>query len=71
MAATIRRVVRAVSVSWRAICSNSPDELITWSMMPPTPVWNSSTKLRSSALRCSAAAAAGRGLFVAHAAPLK
>ncbi len=28
------------------------------SMMPPTPVWNSSTKWRSSALRCSAAAAA-------------
>jgi hypothetical protein len=50
-------VVRAVSVSWRAMRSNSPEELMTLSMMPPTPVWKSSTKYRSSALRCSAAAA--------------
>ncbi len=51
-------VVRAVSVSWRAMRSNSPEEFMTFSMMPPTPVWKLSTKWRSSALRCSAAAVA-------------
>ena len=51
-------VVRAVSVSCLATRSNSPEEFSTLSRMPPTLVWNSSTKPRNSALRCSAAAAA-------------
>ena len=61
---TARRCVRAVSVNWRATRSNSPEELSTLSMMPPTPVWNSSTNMRNSALRCSVAAAAAAACSV-------
>ena len=62
-------VVRAVSVSCRATRSNSPDEASTLSMMPPTLVWNSSTKPRNSDLRCSTEPG-GRGLFLAKPAAL-